>query len=678
MAIDRFPSSHILYGGDYNPDQWLDRPDILIKDIELMRQASINTVTLGVFAWAALEPLEGEFHLDWLQKTIAKLYQAGICTILATPSGARPRWLAERYPEVLRVDENRVRCLYGERHNHCYTSPVYRGKVAAINTRLAETFKDDPAVIMWHISNEYGGECHCDLCQDAFRRWVKDKYVDVGALNSAWWTPFWSHQYQSFDQVESPSPRGDTGLLGLNLDWKRFVTEQTADFMRKEIAALRNAGAQQPTTTNFMEDYLGLNYYVLGQDVDFISWDSYPRWHCGSDETAACKTAMQHDLMRSIRRKPFLLMESSPASVNWHEISRLKRPGVVETAALQAVGHGADAAMFFQMRQGRGGYEKFHGAVIDHYGGEDTRVFREVSETGRTLASLASVVQSEVKAPAAIVCDTESRWAMEAAAGPRNAGLPYKDMVLNCYRGLKRAALNVDVLNPQQSLDRYQLVVVPMLYMFQHGIEERLRAFVHSGGTLVLTCWSGIVNETDLCFEGGTPHGLMDVVGVRSTEIDALPDGVTNTMVAGPEVPFGHGRNYVWGNLGDIIELRGAKTLCTYGADFCAGMPALTENTFGAGTAYYVAADAEPVLYEDLFQYIVQFKDISRIVPHVPAGVYVTSRQYANREYVFASSFAQEDVRMELPDHARVLHGDSSGLLHPYQTVVWEQTLHHT
>ena len=235
----------LLHGGDYNPEQWLEYPEILEQDLAYFKKAKINEVSLGIFSWAFLEPEEGVFDLEWLKKMVDRLYENGISVMMATPTAARPRWMAQKYPEVLRMDAMRQRNLYGERHNHCYTSPVYREKTRKINTKLAEAFKDHPGVIAWHISNELGGECHCPLCQEAFRNWVKQKYGSLQALNHAWNTAFWSHTYQSFDQVESPSPKGDASLHGLNLDWKRFVTDQTADFVKWEISALRDAGAKE-------------------------------------------------------------------------------------------------------------------------------------------------------------------------------------------------------------------------------------------------------------------------------------------------------------------------------------------------------------------------------------------------------------------------------------------------
>jgi len=596
LNIDKF-----IYGGDYNPEQWLDRPDILKQDLLLMKKAHINTVTLGVFSWSTLEPMKDCFNFTWLIDIIDKLYDNGIQVILATPSGARPRWLAETYPEVLRVREDRTRQLYGERHNHCYTSPAYRERVRIINQKLAKTFRNHPGVILWHISNEYRGECHCPLCQEAFRNWLKNKYKDIDSLNRAWWTTFWSHTYNSFHQIESPSSIGDHGLHGLNLDWKRFVTDQTVDFMCEEIHALRDGGATQPVTTNFMDDYKGLNYYNLAKHIDYVSWDSYPTWNKEDEIRTAYNTALQHDLMRSMKQKPFLLMESCPSSPNWQAISKLKKPGLLQSASLQAIAHGSDSVQYFQIRQSRGSFEKFHGAVIDHYGGSDTRVFNEVTETGASLIELKQVIGSKVDSSAAIIYDMENRWAMEDAKGPRNEGLFYHESVLKSYQALRKAALNVDIINMEQSLDSYKLVVAPMLYMFRSGIETKLRTFVENGGILIMTYWSGIVNETDLCYLEGTPHSLLDVFGLRSKEIDGLYEWEENSLIPIPENSLQLHTSYKCKNLCDLVQLNGATPLMNYGSDFYQGTPALTVNQYGKGYAYYICTDAEELFYHDFY-----------------------------------------------------------------------------
>lgn len=277
-ATPKFP--HMLHGGDYNPEQWLDQPEVLEEDIRLFRKAHINCVSLGIFSWAKLEPEEGVYDFGWLDEIIDRLYANGIYTVLATPSGARPQWLAQKYPEVLRVRPDGLRNFYGHRQNHCYTSPLYREKVTQIDTLLAEHYANHPAVILWHISNEFGGECHCELCQAAFREWVQKKYGTLDKLNHAWWANFWSHTYTDWSQVHSPSPVGETSVHGLDLDWRRFVTHQTIDFMKTEIAAVKAVNPDIPVTTNMMTMYTyELNYFAFRDALDVISWDNYPEWH---------------------------------------------------------------------------------------------------------------------------------------------------------------------------------------------------------------------------------------------------------------------------------------------------------------------------------------------------------------------------------------------------------------
>ena len=460
-----FRTDKLLHGGDYNPEQWLKRPDILAKDIDMLEESGCNVVSLGIFSWSTLEPEEGVFHFGWLQEIIDKLYKRGISTILATPSGARPKWMADKYPEILRVDETRHRALFGFRHNHCYTSPVYREKVHIINKKLAQEVATHPGVILWHISNEYGGECHCPLCQEAFRNWLKEKYRTIENLNDKWCTTFWSHTYNSFDQIESPSKIGETQLHALNLDWKRFVTHQTADFIHHEIAALREGGSTLPTTANLMHYFGGLDYFKIAKEIDVVSWDTYPTWHKEAVIDTAYDNGMCHDLMRSLKGKPFFQMESCPTSTNWQSVSKLKKPGMLFAQSMQAIAHGGEGALYFQIRQSRGASEKFHGAVIDHYGGNDTRVFKEVSRVGETLKEIRELAGTTVNSSVAMLYDWDSQWAMEDSQGPRNKGLHYLEAMLKFYRGFRKQGVNVDVIDMTCELDKYKVLALPMVYM---------------------------------------------------------------------------------------------------------------------------------------------------------------------------------------------------------------------
>lgn len=658
----------MLHGGDYNPEQWLHSPEILEKDIEYFKKAKINEVSLGIFSWAVLEPVEGEFHFEWMEKIIDRLYENGISTILATPTGARPRWMAQKYPEVLRVDASRHRNLYGERHNHCYTSPVYREKTRIMNTKLAEKFKDHPGVIAWHISNEYGGECHCPLCQAAFKNWLKDKYQTADKMNRAWATTFWSHRYNDFDQVDSPSPRGDSSLHGLNLDWKRFVTDQTVDFVKWEIQALRDAGSDKPTTINMMYDFQGLNYHKFADVVDFVSWDNYPQWHKKEEYLTAMDNGMQHDIMRSIQKKPFLLMENCPSATNWQSVSKLKKPGMLHAASMQAVAHGSDSILYFQLRQSQGSSEKFHGAVIDHYGGDDTRVFREVTEVGEALEQIQETVGTSMRSQAAVLYDRENDWAIADVQGPRNVDMHYREAVQKNYRALREQGLNVDVIAMEHSLSDYKVLAAPMAYMFKDGYEEKLRAYVENGGTLVLSYWSGLVDGTDRCFLGGTPYGLMDVAGLRSTETDALYDWEENHAI--PEVGshLGISNVYTCKNLCELVKVSDAEVLMRYGEDFYQGYPVLTHKAFGKGHVYYVCADMEIGFYQDFYGRVAAEAGLKSPIEIIPEGVSVTVRENEDTEYLFIQNYARKPQAVPVPAEYELLYGTESEVMAPLQT----------
>ena len=668
----------IRYGGDYNPEQWADRPDILEEDLVLMKKAHINTVTLGVFSWAKLEPEEGVYHFDWLEEIIGRLYAEGISTVLATPSGARPRWLAEKYPEVLRMNDSRQRNLFGMRHNHCYTSPVYRKKVREIDMRLAERFDSNPAVILWHVSNEYVGECHCPLCQQAFRGWLKERYHSIDEVNRRWNTAFWSHTYTSFDQIESPTRVGGIGefsIGGLNLDWRKFVSHQTTDFCRREVQALRDAGAEKPTTTNLMYDNPTVDHHELADAVDIVSWDSYPSWHHGPEYGTALDSGMAHDVMRSLKRQPFLLMESCPGATSWQKVSKLRRPGMVEAASLQAVAHGSESVMYFQIRKNRSGFEKLHGAVIDHYGKEDDRTFQECRALGENLEGLSGICGSRTLSETAVVYDWMNRWALEGSQGPRNEDECYKEAVLKSHSAFRKMGLNTDVIDMTQSLERYRIVAAPMTYLFREGFAERVRKFVADGGILILTYWSGIVDENDSCFLGGTPHGLMDVAGLRSTELDALYDGEGNTLR--PAEGSGFSGEYACEHFCQLVDVKTAEPLFVYGEDFYAGTPALTVNRYGKGLAYYVCADAEQRFYDDLYAHIAAEAGMKGPLANpVPEEVEVSARTGEKAEYIFVQNWNRRPVSYQ-PDPAdgTVIFGDPEGKMEPFGTLIFRREI---
>ncbi|AWV34306.1 beta-galactosidase [Paenibacillus odorifer] len=643
----------MLHGADYNPEQWLKYPEVLREDIRLMKLAGCNVMSVGIFSWVSLEPEEGVFTFEWLDGVLDSFAENGIYAILATPSGARPAWMSQKYPEVLRVERNRVHNLHGFRHNHCFTSPVYREKTAILNAKLAERYSQHPAIIGWHISNEFGGECHCELCQDAFREWLKVKYNNsLDEVNHAWWATFWSHTYTSWSQIESPAPHGETQVHGLNLDWRRFVSERTIDFCQHEINTVRPYNPELPITTN-MHMIDGIDYRELAKILDVVSWDAYPDWHYteDSDDTRlAAWTAMHYDLMRSFKKKPFLLMESTPSLTNWQSVSKLKRPGMHKLSSLQAVAHGSDSVQYFQWRKSRGSSEKFHGAVVDHSGHSETRVFQDVAEVGKTLAGMTEVVGTSTPAQTAIIFDWDNRWAIKDAQGIRNSGLRYEETVLQHYRALWELGIPVDIIGSGDDLSAYKLVVAPMLYLISEENGKRIEKYVEQGGTFLATYWSGVVNETDLCHLGGFPGPLRRTLGIWAEETEGLHSRDLNGLVMEAGNKLKLSGDYDAHEIAELIHLEGAEALGHYRNDFYAGRPALTVNRFGEGNAYHLATRVKDTsFYVELYAAITSKAGITRAMEsELPAGVTAQLRTDGESDYVFVQNFSGSPQTVEL------------------------------
>lgn len=648
-----FNLKELCYGGDYNPEQWIDYKGIWDEDIRLMKKAHINCVTLGVFSWAMIEKEEGIFDFLWLDTVINRLYENGIYVILATPSGARPPWLAQKYPEVLRVREDRIKRLYGRRHNHCLTSPVYRNKTAIIDEKLSERYGKHPAVIMWHISNELSGDCHCELCQQGFRDWLKVKYHNnIEELNHAWWGSFWSHRYTDWSQINSPSSIGENGVHAHTLDWKRYVTDSTIDFFNNEVAAVRKY-SDLPVTTNFME-LEDLNYAKMSEYVDIVSWDSYPRWHNNGESLldTAMWTSFQHDMFRSMKQRPFIMMESTPSLVNWHATNKLKAPGMNILASLQAVAHGSDGALYFQIRKSRGGSEKFHGAVIDHEGSENSRVYKEAAEVGRILSEHPEIKGSYTKSEAAVIYDFENGWAIKDLCGLKQ-DRGYKDTCIAHYSAFKKYGINVDVIDRTADFSQYKVICAPMLYMLPEETGDRIRDFVGKGGTFIGTYLTSYVDENDLCHLKGFPGYLMEMFGIWNEEIDSIYE--KNGIISNE-------KEYEVTDYCEIIHPeKDTEVLGVYKSDFYAGSPAVTRHAYGEGTAYYIAARTGQDYLKELYSKILADNDITPIAEFDGDAVSVTKRG----DNVFLMNCSDKSNK--------VIYNNEEIILTPYECVIKQE-----
>lgn len=582
---------HIAFGGDYNPEQW--GKDVWDADYEAFDAAHITTVTLGVFIWSLTQPAEDVFDFAALDEIVQRATDEGRQICLATGTGALSPWIAHAYPEVTRVDFEGRKHGYGQRHNACWSSPAFRRLAVGIAGRVAQRYASNPNVVAWHIGNEYGGDggaCFCSNCAAEFRLWLREKYGTLEALNDAWNTTFWSHRFTDFEQIVPPSAltehwkgRGYTAFQGITLDYYRFSTDNAIRQYNEEKAAIR-LHSDLPVTTNFMGFFQPLDYHRWAPHLDFASWDNYPP---RADEP--WRTALTHDLMRGLKAgQPFWLMEQTPTVTASRDVNPVRRPGIMRLWSWQAVAHGSDSVLFFQMRASRGACEMTHGAVLDHSGRLDTRAFREVSGLGSELAGTGgALVGGRTPARVALLVDWDSWWALEMADGP-NRLLRYLPTVLDWGRALWEAGAQLDVVPVTADLSGYDVVVAPLLHVVTPEVAQSLETVTARGGTVVSGFQSGRVDTNDHRFLDDVPGPLKGLFGIRVAETDAAEPEFGNPVELGDGV-VSQARL-----LFEILIPESAEVVGRYGEDFYAGEPAVTLNRIpapdGEGHAWYIGA----------------------------------------------------------------------------------------
>jgi len=567
----------IAYGGDYNPEQWPE--EVWAADVTLMREAGVNLVSVGIFAWAMLEPAPGEYEFGWLDRNLDLLHASGIAVDLATPTAAPPPWLLRHHPEAALISNTGARLGGGARQSFCPSSPAYAAASAAITEQLAQRYADHPALVLWHSHNEYGGAnalCYCATSASAFRDWLRERYGDLGKLNDAWGTTFWSQRYGDWDEIEPPTVAPTVVNPAQELDFLRFSSDAHLANFRRERDILHRSSPGVPVTTNFMlANCKNIDYWKWAREVDVVSNDHYLQSERADNHI---ELAMCADLTRSVAfGRPWLLMEHSTGAVNWQHRNIAKGPGELRRNSLAHLARGADGILFFQWRASRFGAEKFHSAMLPH-GGTDTRIWREVVALGESLGAAAELRDSRVTADVALLWDWESWWGLELGWRP-SAELRFRERQEAYYEQLWRAHRTVDFAHPEAPLESYPLVVAPTSYLLTPAAAENLRQYVAAGGTLLVSYFSGIVDANDAVHPGGYPGALGDLLGLAVEEFEPLRAGQTVRLDDGRTAD-------TWA---ERLLLRGATTLSSYADGPAAGLPAITRHEYGRGQAFYVS-----------------------------------------------------------------------------------------
>jgi beta-galactosidase len=627
-----FPA--ILYGGDYNPEQWISQEDgevnpIWQEDLRLMRKAGVNLVTLGVFSWALLQPAEDTFTFDWLDQILDLLAAQDIFVCLGTGTTAQPAWLSAAYPDVLPTNEWGQQRQHGKRLNYCPSNVDFRRLSQNLVRALAERYGNHPALLLWHVSNEYGPSCYCDHCAMRFREWLQQRYGTLEELNRRWVTAFWSHSYTAWEQIQPPGPLGEDSIQGLTLDYQRFLSDINLEGYQELAVILRELTPHIPVMTNFHGLQSQLDYFSWAPHQDIIAWDAYPRYdaHPGT-------SAFYFDLMRGLKGgQPWLIMEQTPSQVQWQAENPLKRPGVMRLQCYQALAHGSNSALFFQWRQSRAGEEMYHSAIVSHAGHEHTRVFQEIADLGAELHSLGTdLLSTRLHARVALLMSWPNWWAVENPHVPSRR-LRYLEELQYYHQALWKRNIVVDIISPDDKLDGYDLVLAPLFNLISQEQATAIEQYVAQGGTFLTTYFSGIVDEDHRAWSGGSPGPLRRTLGIWVEEFDPLPLGATNTLVSTQEAEDWQG-TYQCGHWCEVVHLEGARALSVFGEDFYAGRPAITEHFFGEGRALYVATRPDAACLDALF---CMLQDQLEIAPSLlaPEGVEVTQRQGEQETYIF-------------------------------------------
>lgn len=633
-AARGWQQSSILFGCDYNPEQWA--ASVWQTDIELMVEAGIGLVAINIFGWASLEPREGSFDFEALDSIIDLLHSHRIRINLGTGTSSAPPWLSTKYPEILPQTADGTTRFPGGRQAHCPSSPVFRERALALVERVAERYGSHPAVALWHVSNELGCHnalCYCDVSAEAFRRWLETRYKSIDALNEAWGTTFWSQHYGDWAEILPPRLTLSTTNPAHTLDFHRFSSDELLDYYRGEADVVRAVSAI-PVTTNFMvtAHIRNMDYWQWAADVDIVANDHYLDNRLAMPQGELSFAA---DLTRGLAAgNPWILMESSTSAVSWQPHNVAKLPGELILNSLTQVARGADGVCFFQWRASRQGAEKFHSALLPH-AGTDSKIWRDTLELGRVLRSIAEVAETRVESTVALVFSWQSWWAAEGDSQPSSA-VRYLEQVHAGYEALRQNGVTVDIVPPGAELSGYAVVLLPCLYLLTDAEASVISDYTAGGGTVVLTFFSGLVDNDDRLRVDPAgqrhPGAFSELLGAWTEEFFPLLPEQSVTLSSGAT-------GTIWT---ELVRTTTAVVLASFLDGAVAGSPAITSNSFGAGRAVYIATDLAAADYRALLGAILLDAGIDSTP--LPDGVELVVRSSDEFRYTFVINHSETEA----------------------------------
>lgn len=641
--------SKLQFGVAYYPEHWSE--ERWAEDIRLMKEAGVTVARMAEFAWSTMEPSPGKFDFDWLEKAIKMLAEAGIVTVLGTPTAAPPAWLAQAHPETLATEESGHIAQFGNRCHYCVNSAEFHKATKRIVKAMAERFGASRHVIGWQLDNEYNRVCYCEDCRAKFQEFLREQYGTLESLNEHWSTAYWSQTYSDWKQIPIPIGGHNPGLM---LTFKHFVTRSYRDFQKLQIDELRpHLDPSVWITHNFMGWFGAFDHYELTRDLDLASWD----WYIGTGHIDHLNTGVIHDLTRGFKRKNFWLMETQPGNVNWSKTNNALNRLEARAMAWHAVAHGADALLYWQWCSAYGGQEQYHGTLIDQ-SGRPRPFYEEAKLIGREFAQVTELLAgSTIQSKVAILNCYDSRWSVEFQR--HNSEFDYVKHLTHWYRSFAARNVDIDVISADESLDGYEIVVAPALMILDDARVERLKEFVQRGGRLVLTVRSGMKDRHNALLPQRQPGGLSEIAGVEVEEYYSLLEPVP--LIS----KLFQGTSQLWAERLHPLDGANLEELARFEISngWLDGQLAIAVNPYGDGFVYTVGAyldDAsQPALTDEIIS------NLKLDLFKTPPGVEVRTRVLTNGERVYfvinhQSISATISLPWEALDHltGKTVHGD--------------------